>query len=411
MKAASLHPSLAQQRARAASRERVGTVARRPRVLFADHASRLSGAELVLLDILRGWTPGTPVFLFENGPLVDALKAAGAAPVLARHGGDLGAIKRDRSLLRALPKLRHMAGLVIELARAARAHDVVYANSQKSFVLAALATRIARRTLVWHLHDILTPAHFAGAQRRLVIGLANRCAQAVIVPSQAAADAFVAAGGRARLLHLVPNGLDIPPETASRHELRATLGLPVSFKGDGFMFGVFSRLSPWKGQHVAIGALAGLPGARCVIVGDALFGEDAYATELRHLAETTGVADRVAFLGHRTDVPRLMRAMDAVVHPSVDPEPFGRTLVEAMLARVPVIATATGAAPGILDGGLAGILVKPGSAASLAEALVRVRTDPASHAAMIDRAEARALARFSAPQMVAAIDAVLCGLP
>ena len=131
----------------------------------------------------------------------------------------------------------------------------------------------------------------------------------------------------------------------------------------GPLIGVFSRLAPWKGQHIVLQALAGLPGVHGIFAGSALFGEDAYAASLRVLASELGIADRVVFLGQRGDVPALMRAVDIVVHPSVDPEPFGRTLVEAMLARTPVIATDAGAASEILGGGEAGMLVPPGDAA------------------------------------------------
>ena len=65
---------------------------------------------------------------------------------------------------------------------------------------------------------------------------------------------------------------------------------------------------------------------------------------------TSVLKNRVIFLGQRSDVPRLMSAVDVVVHTSVDPEPFGRTLVEAMLARTAVIATDAGAAAEILAG-------------------------------------------------------------
>ncbi len=82
--------------------------------------------------------------------------------------------------------------------------------------------------------------------------------------------------------------------------------------------------------------------------------------KLNRMVADLGLGDRVHFLGQRGDVPRLMRAVDAMIHPSIDPEPFGRTLVEAMLADVPVIATDAGAASDILEAGKAGTLVPPG---------------------------------------------------
>jgi glycosyltransferase involved in cell wall biosynthesis len=259
-----------------------------------------------------------------------------------------------------------------------------------------------RRPLIWHLHDIISPEHFGAAQRRMQVMLANARAIKVIVPSQAAAAAFVQAGGRQDLVEIVPNGLALPPEPSSADELRQALGLPA-----GPLVGVFSRLAPWKGQHVLIEALAGLPNVSCIVVGDALFGEQSYAAELKQMVLERGLAERVRFLGHRSDVPKLMRAVDALVHPSIDPEPFGRTLVEAMLAGVPVIATNAGAAPDILEGGRAGTLVAPNDPQALASAIASVLAKPEALQAQLEYASARARAQYSLTRMLHSIGLVI----
>jgi glycosyltransferase involved in cell wall biosynthesis len=327
---------------------------------------------------------------------------------VSRRAGDLAKVKRDRSLFRAAPMLLRLLATAAEIAGRARAHDVVYANSQKAFVLAGLAAFVARRPLVWHLHDILSPAHFGAAQRRLVVFLANRFATRVIVPSRPAAEAFVAAGGKADRVRVVPNGLDVADAAPAddRAAARAQAGLP-----DGFVIGVFSRLSPWKGQHIAVQALTELPGVSLAIIGGALFGEDDYTARLLRDAATLGVEHRVRFLGHRTDVPALMRLVDVVVHTSIDAEPFGRTLVEAMLCRVPVVAAANGAVPDILDGGRAGLLVPPADPTALAEAVNSLRAAPAATREMVDVAQTRAKSLYGRKQMRAGIDAALAELP
>ena len=355
-----------------------------PRVMFLNHTGAISGAEMVLLDVVRA-CESPAAFLFEDGALGGKLRSLGVKVVQSRFGAGFAGIKRDTSLFKALPLAGKMSALVAELALAARRYDVLYANSQKAFVLGSLAASIARRPLIWHLHDIIGKAHFGAGQRRLQIGLANRFAGCVVAPSRSVADAFIAEGGRSRLACVVPNGLDMEPAGLPEAEARQELGLP-----SGPLIGVFSRLAPWKGQHVVLQALAKLPGVHCIVAGSALFGEDAYAASLRMLASDLGIEDRVTFLGQRGDVPALMRAVDIVVHPSVDPEPFGRTLVEAMLARTPVIATDAGAASEILDGGEAGTLVPPGDAGALTEAIRETLAGNAALAARIERAEARA---------------------
>jgi len=364
------------------------------RVLFVDHTGQIGGAELILLDVVAG-RPQSSVFLFEGGPLGSALAERGPRVLISKWGKRLSQFRRDSSWRSALPLLGRLAAITVDIARASRTHDLVYANSQKAFVLAAFATMLVRRPLIWHLHDIISPAHFGAVQRRMQVLLANTCAAKVIVPSKAAAMAFVQAGGRRDLIEVVPNGLTLQPESRSQNELRQVLGLPT-----GPLVGVFSRLAPWKGQHVLLEALSELPGVGCIIVGDALFGEQDYAARLKTMVADLELGDRVRFLGHRSDVPRLMQAVDAMVHPSIDAEPFGRTLVEAMLAGVPVIASNGGAAPDILESGRAGTLVPPNDAHALASAVAAVLARPDQLVTQLEYASRRARAQYGLAKML-----------
>lgn len=367
------------------------------RVLFVDHTGQIGGAELILLDVVEGRRQSS-IFLFEAGPLSEALASRHLNLIPSRWGRGLSQFRRDSSVLAALPLAGRLAAIIVEIARASRDHDVVYANSQKAFVLSAIASVFVKRPLIWHLHDIISSDHFGAAQRRAQVLLANACASKVIVPSQAAATEFVSAGGSRDLVEIVPNGLAIEPEPSSPAELRQTLGLPP-----GPLVGVFSRLAAWKGQHVLLEALAALPDVGCIVVGDALFGETDYAQQLSRLVAELGLGDRVRFLGHRNDVPKLMKAVDVMVHPSIDPEPFGRTLVEAMLAGVPVVATNTGAAPDILEGGKAGTLVPPNDAGALAGAIAAVLAKPEQLGRQLAYATGRARAHYSLKRMLDSI--------
>jgi glycosyltransferase involved in cell wall biosynthesis len=228
----------------------------------------------------------------------------------------------------------------------------------------AIAHFISRRSLIYHLHDIVSSDHFSATNHRIIITLANR-SSLIIANSQASRDAFIQAGGCADCIHVVYNGFR--PENyiqaAERDRLRQQLNL-----SNRFVVGNFSRLSPWKGQHVLIEALSQCPTNVCaLLVGDALFGEDDYVAKLHQLAKTLGLEDRVQFLGFRHDIPQLMAACDLVAHTSTVPEPFGRVIVEAMLCGTPVIASAAGGAQELLENGRTGWLCPSGDVHSLAE--------------------------------------------
>ncbi|MBW0088896.1 glycosyltransferase family 4 protein [Pseudonocardia sp. KRD-184] len=373
-----------------------------PTVLFVGHTGEVGGAERVLLDVAAG--VGGHVLLLADGPLRAALEARGVPCTVAAGAPDLGRIRRDRPLAGSVLRVaRGLLRTVRVVAAAAKDADLVYANSQKAFVVSAFAARRARRPLLWHLHDILDDDHFGTAQRRLVTALANRRCAAVVVPSVAAGDAFVAAGGRRALVHVVANGVGAAPGSPSdRATLRRGLGLP-----DGPVVGVFSRIAPWKGQHVAVAAVAAVPGAHLLLVGGPAFAEDAALADLHRLVARLDLADRVTFLGHRDDVRELMPAVDVCVHPSVAAEPFGLTVVEAMLAGLPVVASSAGALPEILTHGETGLLVPPGDAEALAAAVAELASDPGRARRMGERARSVAAERFSSDRLVAGVDAVV----
>ena len=205
-------------------------------------------------------------------------------------------------------------------------------------------------------------------------------------------------------MRLVANGVRPAEEAASKDETRRAVGLPSCGTP---IAGVFSRLAPWKGQHVFLKALAHAPDVHGLVVGSALFGEDLYADGLQKEAEALGLSRRLTFLGQRSDVSRLIRAVDIVVHPSVAPEPFGLTLVEAMHAGTPVIATAAGASAEILESGKAGLLVPPGDADALATAMHDVLRDGTAAKQRIEVARERAAAVYGVLMMQRSISSAI----
>jgi glycosyltransferase involved in cell wall biosynthesis len=197
----------------------------------------------------------------------------------------------------------------------------------------------------------------------------------------------------------VYNGIDPSPfEAVTAAEvtgLRRDLGLegvPV--------VGAFGRVTPWKGQHVLLEALPHLSDVHALLVGEALPEDQAYAKNLRQQSKDLGVEDRVHFAGFRRDIPQLMRLSDLVVHTSVAPEPFGRVIVEGMLAGSTVVATRGGGVLEIVDDGINGVLVPPGDAKALAEVLGGLLVDPDKAQALARAGHATALQRFSLQAML-----------
>ena len=118
----------------------------------------------------------------------------------------------------------------------------------------------------------------------------------------------------------------------------------------------------------------------------------------------------MAFLGQRDDVPALLRAADIVVHSSVYPEPFGRVVVEGMLAGKPVIAANAGGVPEIIINDGTGVLVTPDDSAALAAAIARVIDDPGRAAAIGAAGSAHARRSFTREAMIEGVRSALATL-
>ncbi len=380
-----------------------------PRVLFVNQACVLGGGELSLLDIARLLPFQIRVALFKDGVLRERLIQAGVAvDVLDPTGDGLSKIHKDSGWREALGSLTMLVRITWRLQGLANNNaDVIYANSQKAMVVSALVSIMARKPLIWHLRDILNAEHFSPTMRRVAVTVANARASAVIVNSHATGEAFVAAGGRHKLVRVIHNGIDPQPfDKITTHDA-ALARIDLEYLSNSFLIGVFGRLAPWKGQHVVLEALSTLPGVCAVFVGDALFGETDYRDSLHKRVEQADLRERVRFLGFRNDIPRLMRAVDVVVHSSVNPEPFGRVIVEGMLARRPVVASAAGGVLEIIEDGDTGLLYPPGDVSVLRAQIDRLRNDPALCERLGASGYKKAQAYFSIPAMIDGVNSVI----
>ncbi len=361
------------------------------KILFLDHSGVLGGAELSLLDLARCYQDSCLVGLLAEGSFKTRLEQE-HIPVKVLTDR-LVTINRDSSFWQSLTHLHRLLPLIVKIARLSRDYDVICTNTQKAMVIGALASLISRRPLVHYLRDILSAEHFSPANLHIAVALANTCAVKVIANSKATQAAFVAAGGKAHLTEVIYNGF-VPDRFQQSPEKAPQIRQKLGLEGQ-FVVGSFSRLSPWKGQHVLLEALTYCPqNVTVLLVGDALFGEDDYVEHLHEQVAELGLGDRVKFLGFRADVSSLMGACDLVAHTSTAPEPFGRVIIEAMLCRRPIVATAAGGVVELIESNRTGWLVPANDPIRLARVVNRCRTQPEASAAIVQRAHQYASQTF-----------------
>ncbi|ALB42027.1 glycosyl transferase family 1 [Anabaena sp. WA102] len=361
------------------------------KVLFLDQSGKPGGAELCLVDIAKPYGENALVGLFADGDFRKLL-AENQVPVevLTTQAIKVG---KQSGLFQALGSLGQIVPLINQVVQRARKYDLIYANTQKALVVGAVASFLARRPLVYHLHDILSLEHFSKTNLRVAVNLINRCAALVIANSQASKMAFLEAGGKSDLVRVVYNGFAAKNYEVDELEVR-NLREHLRLEGK-FVIGHFSRLSPWKGQHILIDALSQCPQDVVVIlVGDALFGEQEYVKDLHQKVAGLGLENRVNFLGFRADIPQLMTMCDLITHTSIAAEPFGRVIVEAMLCGKPVIAAEAGGAMELVEDGINGFLVTPGEPQKLAQVIHNCRQESVKTANIANNARISASERF-----------------
>jgi glycosyltransferase involved in cell wall biosynthesis len=200
-------------------------------------------------------------------------------------------------------------------------------------------------------------------------------ADRVITSGEAIRDLVVEAGVDPGRVVAIPAGIDLAdfasgPDRAGDggRAMREGLGLSRPVIGSVAMF----RGS--KGHAHLLDAFATVharrPAARLLLVGDGI-----RRPWVEGLAKARGLGDAVVFTGFRTDVPELLRAMDCFVLASTRTEGVPQSLLQAFAAGVPVVASAIGGIPEIVEDGETGILVPPEDATALARAIESVLGD------------------------------------
>jgi glycosyltransferase involved in cell wall biosynthesis len=175
---------------------------------------------------------------------------------------------------------------------------------------------------------------------------------------------------------VIPNGIAIPQNTEPLKDFPIRRQFQIDPAAP--MISVVCRLDRHKGLEfflrAAVAVAQQIPAARFLIVGDSKV-EPAYKVELQQYATNIGLGDRVRFTGMRHDVPDVLREATLAVVPSLN-ESFSNSLLEAMAAGLPVVATNVGGNPEVAEDGRTALLVPARDPASLSRAMLEIIQSP-----------------------------------
>jgi glycosyltransferase involved in cell wall biosynthesis len=337
---------------------------KRVSVLFALTQPVRGGVEEVVLALARRLDPAEfRLALAAPAPLLEAL-----APDLAGVAIETEAVEAES--WRRRDQIARLSAFIARFKP-----DIVNAHLFRSTAVAAPLAR-------WHGARVVETYHGREGWRRGLLGgsflpdrLVSRLVDRVIAVSEAARAFLISGKGYdPRKIVVVPNGRDLSVfrPGAGGQAVRKELGIDRATP----LVGVIGRLEEQKG-HVYIleawrSVLAELPDARLLLVGD---GSLRGALE-RH-AQDLGIAGSVLFAGFRSDVPRVLDALDVLALPSLY-EGMPLTAIEASAMAKPVVATAVDGTPEVVREGRTGRLVPPRDVVALSRALRSVLRDPAA---------------------------------
>jgi glycosyltransferase involved in cell wall biosynthesis len=213
---------------------------------------------------------------------------------------------------------------------------------------------------------------------------------AVACNSESVARSLLGPAHRARI---IANAVEdrFFDERRSQEEARRDLDLPA----DGLIVGVPGTLRPMKGHRFFFRVAARLAGQdRPLLFAITGGGEPVFVDPLKQEVESLGIGEQVRFLGSISDMPAFYRACDVVCVPS-ESEPFGRTVIEAMAAGAPLVATAVGGIRETVRAGETGLLVAYDDVPALEAALTRLLRNPSERERLRAAARRDAEARFA----------------
>ena len=324
------------------------------------------------------------VIVPSEGELAEKLRARGVAV----NAIDLPKIAPGRAFA-CWRALRRMLSIIRE-----GRFDLVHTDGPRNTLYGGIASALAGIPLVWHIRS---------SDRDPYDRLLYRLCSKLILVADALRGRFDFARGDAKFV-TIHNGVDLDEFRAG--ESPASVLDRCGCRPGDIVIGCFGRVEPMKGQASLVEAvgkvLARHRNARLLLCGELT--DESYREHCEGIGRRHGIADRVRFLGHRSDVAEVLSAADVAVLPSLSGEAFPRAVIEAMAMGRPVVATDVGGTREAIVEGVTGFVVPPGDPEALADRIGRLMGDAAMRAAMGQAAGRRAEECFSIGKNVRATE-------
>jgi len=363
----------------------------RLRVLHISHSAALSGAEQALLRVVAAMDRSrfeSIVVLPEDGPLRAQLDSMGIETRVLPVRWWIPATNWTAAYFAAqFDGIQSRWRDLADLAAREKVH-LIHSNTLVTFE-GALAARALGIRHVWHSRGSFGrgfPPAYADDLPFFFSIVEEIGGRIVCVSNSVLAQTRQYAPNME--CRVIPDGFDMDtPASQTRSDLRSELDLP----GNSRLIACIGGIQRRKAQLDLIEALSlarrSHPNAVLLLCGS--ISEASYGNEVQERITALGLSQSARLLGFRDDVMNIIDQCDLIVHPSYS-EGFPLSILEAMAAGKPVVATRCGGSEDMIEDGASGVLVKPAEPAELAQAICRVLGDPAHSRVLGNAARERA---------------------
>lgn len=349
-------------------------------ILFINHVGEFSGAEKQLLNLSDALFNETDIqfnLWLANpvGKLSSQATSKGIqhtelpSIVLVRSGNPLDLLKYLWVFILWTRKL-------IKFVRTTNI-DVLHANSFTSAIFSWLASKLVRKPIIWHMHDILKVRRM----NSYAVIVLSKLVDEIVCVSQAVKDSLTTLGVDPALTTVIYNSVyaPLPVSQMPMDEAKKRLG----YTHDTLLVGMIGQIAEWKGHHIFIDAISELAkrgfeeDVKFLIIGDAI-SKDAleYKDKISQQIINLNLGRDVFMLGFRNDIPDILQSLDILVHCSVWHDPFPTVLLEGLAHHKCIVASRLGGVPEIINDRKSGKLFSPRDVKELSDILGKLLSNP-----------------------------------
>jgi len=383
-------------------------------IAILDHYPDIGGAEASLLTLLKNIDQSrfrVTVILPSEGRFSKELRNTNVDVIIIHLPFALIGLKRGRALKSLLLLIAYFSPVQIFFIKLCiylrkNKFHFILTNTTKAHFYGSLAAWLCSTPILWRFHDLLSTPDFSPWVIRSILFFGKRFPKKILAVSRLTKDHLVKNGLNQDKIEVIFNGID--PEFFEVKNVSKNIREELKLENRVKLVGCLGRILPQKGQKSFLLAISGViqkyPETFFLIIGDLFLKEKTYQKELLEIIKKNGIERHVRFTGFRDDVRDVIRTLDIVVFPSIAPESFGLSILEAMALGKPVVATRVGGVCEMIEDGRNGILIEPNHPEQISDRIIQLFSHKDMYDRIGQRAKETANKKFSLKNYVTAME-------